>query len=464
MIVMKFGGSSVESAAAITRVVGHIEACLSRRPAVVVSAMAKTTRQLLAAGGAAAAGDLAAARALAAEIRAYHQRESAPVTAPGALDGVFESLFGELDAALIEAAEAGALTPRLADRIAGYGELLSSAILAEALRFAGIAAGHVDCRRVLVTDDRFTRAQPLYDETDARLREALLPLVDSGRVAVLGGYVGATRDGVTTTLGYEGSDFSAAIVGAALAAEEVQIWTDVDGILTADPNLVPGARVVPFLSFGEALELACSGSKKPHPGTLGPARRKGVPIRVLNSRRPQAPGTLIGPRPEASRPAGRPAVKSIACRAHDHLLYALPAPSHAGNGFRPGVFALCERFQPSLMVLGATAAGVPLALDRADRLAEVRAAFGALAEVGELGVVPGRTAVTLVSDDLATNRELAERVLAALAELAEINDFEPRLVLEGVAAPNVRLLVEPEQAGGVVARLHEALLEEGPGA
>jgi aspartate kinase len=461
MIVMKFGGSSVESAAAITRVVGHIEACLARRPAVVVSAMAKTTRQLLAAGDAAAAGDLAAARVLAAEIRTYHQREAAPVSAPGALDGVFEGLFGELDAALAEAAEAGILTPRLADRIAGYGELLSSAVLAEALRFAGIAAGHVDCRRVLVTDDRFTRAQPLYDETDARMQEALLPLVDSGRVAVLGGYVGATRDGVTTTLGYEGSDFSAAIVGAALGAAEVQIWTDVDGILSADPNLVPAARVVPFLSFGEALELACSGSKKPHPGTLGPARRKGVPIRVLNSRRPEAPGTVIGPQPvgsQAAGPAAGPTIKSIACRAHDHLLYALPALSHAGNGFRPGVFALCERFQPALMVLGATGAGVPLALDRANRLAEIRAAFGALAEVAELGVVPGRTAVTLVSDDLAANRELAEWALAAAA------DFEPHLVLEGVAAPSVRLLVEPEQADLVVARLHEALLGEGPDA
>ncbi len=153
-------------------------------------------------------------------------------------------------------------------------------------------------------------------------------------------------------------------------------------------------------------------------------------------------------------------MRSIACRANDHLLYALPAPAHAGNGFRPGVFALCERFQPSLMVLGATAAGVPLALDRSDRLEEVRAAFDALEEVAELGVVPGRTAVTLVSDDLATDRRLVERVLAALAA---IDDFEPNLVLEGVAAPSVRLLVEPERASAVVARLHAALLEEAAG-
>jgi aspartate kinase len=447
MIVMKFGGSSVESSTAISRVVGHIAACRDRRPTVVISAMAKTTNRLLAAGEAAAAGDLAGARAQASELRAYHEREAAPVAAPGALDAVFERLFGELDRALVVTAAERALSPRRADQVASFGELLSSAILAEALRFSGIASGHVDCRRVLVTDDAFTRARPLYAETDRRMRETLLPLLKEGRVAVLGGYVGATVDGVTTTLGFEGSDFSAAIVGAALGADEVQIWTDVDGILTADPHLVPAARVVPALTFGEALELACSGSKKPHPGTLGPASRANVPIRVRNSRRPEAHGTLIGRR----LPGHRPAIRSIACRAHDHLLYALPGPQEA-DGFRPGVFGVCTRFQPALMVLGATAAGVPLALDHTDRLAEVRAALAQVA--GEVGVVAGRTAITLVSEDLTTTPRLAERALAAAA------DFEPRLVVEGVAAPGVRFLVDAEQATAVVARLHAELIEE----
>jgi aspartokinase len=186
---------------------------------------------------------------------------------------------------------------------------------------------------------------------------------------VLGGYVGATPEGVTTTLGKEGSDFSAAIVGAALGAEEVQIWTDVDGILTADPRLVPEARVVPSLSFAEALELACSGSKKPHPGTIEPARRGDVPIRVLNSRNPEAGGTLIGRRAAGTPPR----ILSLACRTSAHPLFAWP--------------------------------GIP----------------------ARESLEPGTAVISLVSEDLATSPELAARALAAAA------GYEPCLVCEGAA-------------------------------
>ncbi|HXO20981.1 MAG TPA: aspartate kinase, partial [Thermoanaerobaculia bacterium] len=352
MIVQKFGGSSVDSAPAIERVVGLVRERLGSRPVVVVSAMAKTTRQLLASAGAAGAGDLAGAREILAEIRDLHERESRPVVAPGSLDALFAAHFGELRQALQEIAAAGRVTPRAADRIAGYGELLSSAILTESLRRGGVDAVLVDCRRVIVTDDTFTRALPDYPATDERLRAALSPLLAAGSVPVLGGYAGATADGIPSTLGKEGSDFSAAIVGAALGAEEVQIWTDVDGILTADPQLVPGARPVAALTFAEALELACSGSKKPHPGTLGPARKKDVPVRILNSRHPKAPGTLIGRRDAG----GEPRIRSIALRSHAHLLHVQPLAAHAGNGFLLGVLELCERFRPALLVLDADAA------------------------------------------------------------------------------------------------------------
>jgi aspartate kinase len=307
----------------------------------------------------------------------------------------------------------------------------------------------VDCRKVIVTDDQFTRAQPLYEETDRRLQETLLPLLEEGRVPVLGGYVGATRDGVTTTLGREGSDFSAAIVGAALRAEEIWLWTDVDGILTADPHLFPAAQVVPELSFAEALELACSGSKKPHPGTLGPASRSGVPIRVLNTRRPEAPGTVIGSRTPAKDPA--PArIRSIACRDHEHLLRVTPLQEGDGfHIFKERVLALCDQIRPALTVLGALEAPLPLALASAERLEEVRAA---LAGVAEIETVPGCTVISIVSEDLAGDPAFAERALEAA------RDFAPRLVLAGVAAPCVRFLVDGGQAGAVVADLHRRLL------
>jgi len=311
MIAMKFGGSSVDSATAIDRVAGIVRERLDRRPVVVVSAMARTTHRLLAAAAAAAAGDREGAHAAYDEIETYHRRESHGVVPPAgrpALDAALDPFFNELRTQLDEILSTRALTPRSADAVASCGELLASQILTFALTHAGIDAAWVYCRRVIVTDHEFTRARPLYGPTDARLRETLLPLLRAGRVPVLGGYVGATLQGVTTTLGKEGSDFSAAIVGAALGAEEVLIWTDVDGMRTADPRLYPGARRVRTLSFAEALELSCSGAKKPHYGTLGPASRGGVAIRILDSRHAEAQGTVIGRR----NPQALPTIKSIA--------------------------------------------------------------------------------------------------------------------------------------------------------
>jgi aspartate kinase len=454
MIVMKFGGSSVDTAASIERVAGILRESLGRRPVVVISAMGKTTRKLLEAGEAAAAGDRERALALFDELETYHRREAYGVVPPAgraALDGALGPFFNDLRTLLDELGSTRAFTPRAADAVASCGELLASTILSFALSHAGIDAAWVDCRRVIVTDHDFTRARPLYGPTDARLRETMLPLLRAGRVPVVGGYVGATLDGVTTTLGKEGSDFSAAIVGAALGAEEVQIWTDVDGMRTADPRLYPGARRIRTLSFAEALELSCSGAKKPHYGTLGPASRAGVPIRILDSRHPGAQGTVIGKR----NPEAPPTIKSMACRANDHLI---STRASSGDGFLGPLFEICERFRPALLVLEAGNGGADLALDRQDRLPDIHSALlSAVGHSAELWVTPGRTVVSLVSEDFATHPELAERALAAARE------FEPRLLLAGVAAPTLRLLAEEEQVPGLIARLHEELLPGGAG-
>ncbi|HKI05347.1 MAG TPA: aspartate kinase [Thermoanaerobaculia bacterium] len=454
MIVMKFGGSSVDGAASIERVAGIVRGCLDRQPVIVVSAMAKTTRRLLEAAEAAAAGDRDSAHAAFDEIESFHRRESHGVVPPAgrpALDAALDPFFNDLRMQLDELASTRALTPRAADAVASFGELLSSTILSFALSHGGIDAGWIDCRRVIVTDHDFTRARPLYGPTDARLRETLLPLLRAGRVPVVGGYVGATLQGVTTTLGKEGSDFSAAIVGAALNAEEVQIWTDVDGMRTADPRVYPGARRIRTLSFAEALELSCSGAKKPHYGTLGPASRAGVPIRILDSRHPEAQGTVIGRR----NPDAPATIKSIACRANAHLISTRAA--EAGDGLPGNLFELCDRFRPALLVLEARADGGDLALDREDRLPEIHSAL--LAAVGhssELWVTRGRIVVSLVSEDLASDPDLVARTLAAG------EGFEPRLVLSGAAAPTVRLLAEEDQLRELIAKLHEELLPGGP--
>lgn len=452
MIVMKFGGSSVDTAASIERVVGIVRGQRHRQPVVVVSAMAKTTRKLLEAADAAAAGDLdlPKAWALFEELRDYHRRESHAAVAPAGhpvLDAALDRWFGELRQALQEIAEEGRVTPRLADHVASFGELVSSSILSLALDtfVDGMEAPWIDCRQVVVTNDEFTRARPVYEETEPRLREALLPHVREGRVPVLGGYVGATTDGVPTTLGKEGSDFSAAIVGAAIGAEEVQIWTDVDGIMTADPRVVRGARRIRTLSFDEALELASSGAKKPHYGTLGPAGRADVPIRILNSWHLAsgsigdiAEGTLIGRRSPAP-----PGIKSITCKPGVHRITV--RPPGVDKAFLDKVWEVCERFRPALLVLRADEDRAELSLDRVDRLAEIREALERFARV-EIG--RGRTVVTLVSEDLASSPSLVEMTLAMA------RPWEPRLVLRGVAAPCVRCLVDEREAEAVVAELH----------
>jgi aspartate kinase len=460
VIVCKFGGSSVDGAAGIERVAGIVRARLAARPVVVVSAMAKTTRRLLDSAEAAAAGNLAAALAGCEELRAFHLREgeaAVPAADRAALAAALERSFAALRTLLVRLARDHRLPPRDADAAAAFGEVLASEILAAALPGFGVDAAWIDARQVIVTDAAFTRARPLYDETGIRLRAALLPPVERGKVPVVGGYIGSTIDGIVTTLGKEGSDFSAAIVGAALGATEIQIWTDVDGILTADPRLVPAARRVRTLSFAESLELACSGAKKPHPSTLGPASRAGVPIRILNSfdapddaEGPEgAAGTLIGGRAAATA-ISTPAIKSLACRPNDHLLHVSHGPA-AGEAFAGQVVEAVERLRPALLVLRLDGEGADLALDRADRLAEAREA---LAAAGEVGVLHGRAVVSLVSEDLAADAGLAARVLAAAAE------YQPRLVLAGAAAPAVRCLVELEDLPAAVAALHRRLFEQ----
>ena len=469
MIVCKFGGSSVDGAAGIERVAGILRARLAARPVVVVSAMAKTTRRLLDSAEAAAAGNLASALAGGEELRVFHHREgeaAVPAAERAALAAALERSFAALRTLLVRLAREHRLPPRDADAAAAFGEVLASEILAAALPGFGVDAAWIDARQVIVTDAAFTRARPLYDETGIRLRAALLPLVERGTVPVVGGYIGSTIDGVVTTLGKEGSDFSAAIVGAAIGATEIQIWTDVDGILTADPRLVPAARRVPTLSFAESLELACSGAKKPHPGTLGPASRAGVPIRILNSldardgdhagdarddaENPEdAAGTLIGGHGAAVATTA-PAIKSLACRPNDHLLHVSRGPA-AGEAFAGKVVEAVERLRPALLVLRLDGEGADLALDCTDRLAEAREA---LAGAGEVGVLHGRAVVSLVSEDLAADEALVALVMAAAAE------YQPRLVLVGAAAPAVRCLVELEDLPAAVAALHRRLFEQ----
>ena len=287
---MKFGGTSVESAEAIERVAGIVRARLDRRPVVVVSAMGKTTNKLLAIAAAAVAGRAGTRRSISwRRLRAFHLRGSRRAWSEAEIDEHFHEL-AELVKGL---AVMGELTPRATDAISSYGERISSVIVAALFRHAGIRRGACrfaqrDCDGPaahaggsVVSGDRMRGWRRRF----RRWR--------TNGVVVMGGFIGATEDGVTTTLGRGGSDYTASIVGAGIGAEEIQIWTDVDGMLTADPTILAGGYRVKTCSFAEAAELAYFGAKVLHPATVLPAIEKNIPVRILNSRRPEVEGTLI---------------------------------------------------------------------------------------------------------------------------------------------------------------------------
>ncbi|HEX5503836.1 MAG TPA: aspartate kinase [Thermomicrobiales bacterium] len=297
MLVMKFGGTSVGGGPQLRGVAAIVAAHLAQRPVVVASAMRGVTDRLLAAAHAAAGGDRAAVRATLRALRGQHfaaveEALDEPATRREAQREVATRLV-QLRRSLTGVALLGELSPRSLDRIAGWGEGTLIPILAGALRERGVAAQAVPGERVVVTDERFGAANPDLAATAARAAVVLRPLVDAGAVPVVGGFVGATPAGATTTLGRGGSDFSASILGHALDAREVWIWTDVNGVLTADPNLVPAARPLPALSYAEAVELSYFGAKVIHPRTMLPAAQKGIPLRIRNTFEPDFPGTSI---------------------------------------------------------------------------------------------------------------------------------------------------------------------------
>ena len=296
MIVMKFGGTSVEDAASIERVTEIIKARLSLRPVVVVSAMGKTTRKLLQAAEASAAGDRSTTLAVVAELKTRHLSEARTLvksTAERAVFSIIDRHFDELKKLLEGLAILGEVPPRGLDKILAYGELLSSAIVADALAERDVPTRLLDAREFVITDDRFGGASPLFDLTNAKTRDSITPVIEAGEVPVIQGFIGATREGATTTLGFEGSDYTAAIVGAAMQADDIQIWKDVSGLMTTDPRIFSGARTVKACTFAEAADLTYFGAKVLHPATLLPAIHKNIPVYVLNSRNIKSTGTEI---------------------------------------------------------------------------------------------------------------------------------------------------------------------------
>jgi aspartokinase/homoserine dehydrogenase 1 len=309
MIVHKFGGTSVGSAERFSAV-ADLMVAYQNDPhqggvAIVVSAMSGVTNALIAGARAAAEGKDTVYRRIKADLLSKHLDvvEVLLSHSPERLDvgGLVEDRLHDLERLYRSIAVLGELTLRGCDAVASFGEQLSSNILAAVLRIRGARAQTVSATQLVVTDDTFGGAVPLMAQTRQRLQQHIKPMVERGVIPVITGYIGATETGVTTTLGRGGSDYTAAIVGAGLNADEVWIWSDVSGILTADPNIVPQARTLGELSYTEAAELAYYGANVLHPKTIHPVIENGIPLRIANSFDPGAPSTLIVESPHPDR-------------------------------------------------------------------------------------------------------------------------------------------------------------------
>jgi aspartate kinase len=449
-IVMKFGGTSVADAKAIERAVSIVKARLAQRPVVVVSAMARVTDQLLEMARAAGAGDRKTALTLARELRERHYTTAGELLGTALFTQFHSDLgreFEALEELLRGISAVGELTPRTTDHVASFGEVLSSKLVAAALSAHAVAAARVDSRDCMVTDDTFTRAAPLYEETNSKLEKLVRPLIEQGRVPVMGGFIGATRAGIATTIGRGGSDFSASIFGAGLGAETIEIWTDVDGMMTTDPNLCPEARRIKVISFDEAAELAYFGAKVLHPATVLPAIQKNIPVYILNSRNPSCQGTRI----QARAPHSRNFFKAIAAKKRITIIDIAAPRMLLAHGFLRQIFEAFDRHRIAVDVVSTSEVSVSLTVDTNESIPALARDLARLADVKYEG---RKAIVCLVGENLREVPGIAAHVFG------ELTDVKIRMISQGASEINLTFVIDEEQVPGVVERLHRRFFSE----
>jgi len=441
MIVLKFGGSSVADAACMRQVAALARTALPRSPLVVLSAMGKTTNGLFEAARTAESGDLAGAMDLQRNLMTAHRRTADDLfegAVPEALDTSLTELFGELELLLRGVALLRELSPRSLDAIASIGERLSTRIFAA---FAG--ATWLDARTVMRTDAAFGEAQPQVEALHALAAERMAPRLGPTGILVTQGYIGATEEGLTTTLGRGGSDYSAALFGAALGAEEVQIWTDVEGVLTCDPRVVPGALPIAFLSFAEAAELAAFGAKVLHPATIQPAVEAGIPVTVRHTQKPEGRFTTIA----AQVTSGRP-ITALASRGPVSVLTVSSSRMLAQSGFLARLFEVFGRRGVSVDLVATAEVSVSLTVE-AD--APLKPLLLELATFATVQVNEGRAIIAAVGERLKSTPGLGARLLSALG------DVNVEMISMGANEINLSVVVRQEEVATALRRMHQVL-------
>jgi aspartate kinase len=453
LVVMKFGGTSVEDPAAIGRTAAIVagRVALGKHPVVVVSAMSKVTDQLLRAAAAASQGDRTGALAISSRLRTRHRdtacalvKDSADLAA---LIDFIDQKFDSLDEVLRGLAAILELTPRISDLIVSYGERISSLIVAAAFRERSIDSTHVDARDVIITDSHYQKAVPLDALIEKRAAEKLRPLIVQGKVPVMGGFIASNEAGITTTLGRGGSDFTGALIGGALQAEAIEIWTDVDGIMTTDPRVCPDALRVKVISFEEAAELAYFGAKVLHPATILPAVKKNIPVLVLNSRNSSCEGTRI----TSLAPHCRSPFKSIAVKKKLSIIDVVASRMLMTHGYMKEIFTIFDKHQCAVDMVSTSEVSVSLTVDSNDNLPAIAADLGKLADVKYEGK---KALVCLVGEDIRGKSGMAAQVFTA------VRHINVRMISQGASEINMSFMIDEEDADEAVRALHAAFFKD----
>ena len=448
IVVMKFGGTSVEDSAAILRTASIVASRLRKNlnSIVVVSAMSKVTDTLLAAAAAAGRNDREAALKLSDTLRTRHLTTAAELVNDSedrltALQLAIHHDFDTLDDLLRGISAVGELTPRTSDNVVSFGERLSSVLVTAAFAQQSIPSTHIDARTVILTDNHYGKAAPIEPAIEAALTEHVLPLLDLARVPVMGGFIGSCNN-ITTTLGRGGSDYTAAIVGGALHAGAIEIWTDVNGIMTTDPRIVPEALRVKTISFEEAAELAYFGAKVLHPATILPAVQKNIPVYVLNSRNAENEGTKITAAPP---PCASP-FKSIAAKKKLTIIDIVASRMLLAHGFLAAVFAIFDKHGCAIDMVSTSEISVSVTVDSREALPAICADLSKLADVKYEG---NKALICLVGEDIRGQSGISGQVFSAVSHV------NVRMISQGASEINMSFMVNEEDVDEALRSLHK---------
>jgi len=453
IVVMKFGGTSVEDATAIKRTGGIVAGRLRKnlKPIVVVSAMSKVTDTLLAAAAAAGRNDRESALALSDTLRTRHLKtagELVPGTANTPSEDRLQSLqlaihhhFDALDDLLRGICAVGELTPRTEDNVVSFGERLSSIMVASAFAELGMDSAHVDSRTVILTDDNYGKAHPQEDQIEQALQHHVLPLVLANKVPVMGGFIASCK-GITTTLGRGGSDYTGALVGGGLHGGAIEIWTDVNGIMTTDPRICPDALRVKTISFEEAAELAYFGAKVLHPATILPAVQKNIPVFVLNSRNPENGGTEI----TATSPHCTSPFKSIAAKKKLTIIDIVASRMLLAHGFLKQVFDVFDKYKCAIDMVSTSEVSISVTVDSREALPEICADLSKLADVKCEG---NKALICLVGEDIRGQSGISGQVFSAISHV------NLRMISQGASEINMSFMIDEPDVEEAIRSLHK---------